>query len=172
MKNKHVGILIILIAVLIGFIVYSYNETIKDIMLQSCQDIHHGLQCPMIQAANTQTAISIGIIAFIAIIGIYLIFFGKEERIITRMKIIKPQVGVKEITRERYRDILDSLSKDERLVFGKIIDKKGSILQSELVKETGLSKVKVTRILDGLEARGMIERKRRGMTNIVVLKSE
>lgn len=36
--------------------------------------------------------------------------------------------------------------------------------------KTGLTKVKVTRILDRLEGREIIERKRRGMTNVVILK--
>ncbi|MBI1969253.1 MarR family transcriptional regulator [Candidatus Woesearchaeota archaeon] len=42
--------------------------------------------------------------------------------------------------------------------------------QSALVEKSGLSKVKVTRILHKLEAKGVLERKRKGMTNIVVLK--
>ena len=42
--------------------------------------------------------------------------------------------------------------------------------QSDVMKELELSKVKVTRILDRLEGKGILERKRRGMTNIVILK--
>ena len=48
--------------------------------------------------------------------------------------------------------------------------KNGSAYQSDLIKETGFSKVKVTRILDKMETADIIERKRRGMTNIIVLK--
>jgi len=44
------------------------------------------------------------------------------------------------------------------------------MFQSELVDENGYTKVKVTRILDKLEGRGLIERRRRGMTNVVILK--
>jgi len=42
--------------------------------------------------------------------------------------------------------------------------------ESDLVEKSGLSKVRITRILDKLEARGVLERRRRGMTNAVVLK--
>ena len=35
-----------------------------------------------------------------------------------------------------------------------------------------MTKVKVTRILDKLEGRGLVERKRRGMTNVVMLKNQ
>ncbi|MBI4983154.1 MarR family transcriptional regulator [Candidatus Woesearchaeota archaeon] len=51
-----------------------------------------------------------------------------------------------------------------------VLREQGSAYQSDLIKETRLTKVKVTRILDKLEGRGLIERKRRGMTNIVILK--
>jgi uncharacterized membrane protein len=42
--------------------------------------------------------------------------------------------------------------------------------QSDLIKETEFSKVKITRILDKMESKDVIDRKRRGMTNIIVLK--
>ena len=42
--------------------------------------------------------------------------------------------------------------------------------QSSLMKETGFSKVKTTRVLDRLETKKILERKRRGMTNLVVLR--
>ena len=44
------------------------------------------------------------------------------------------------------------------------------MFQSELVEKTGHTKVKMTRILDKLEAKGLIERRRKGMTNLVFLK--
>jgi uncharacterized membrane protein len=65
---------------------------------------------------------------------------------------------------------MSSLNKDEKNVLEKIIESEGTIFQSELVNKTRFPKVKVTRILDRLEGKGLIERKRRGMTNVVVLK--
>lgn len=62
------------------------------------------------------------------------------------------------------------LKPDETLMFDKIIEAEGTIFQSELVEKTGFTKVKVTRLLDRLEGKGLIERKRRGMTNVVILK--
>jgi uncharacterized membrane protein len=61
------------------------------------------------------------------------------------------------------------LDEDEKKVF-KIVKDKGSVYQSDLIKETGFSKVKVTRIVDRLEQKDLVERKRRGMTNLVVLR--
>ncbi len=61
------------------------------------------------------------------------------------------------------------LSKEEKVVVD-LLQESGSLYQSDLVKQTEYSKVKLTRILDKLEHNGVVERKRRGMTNIVVLK--
>jgi uncharacterized membrane protein len=41
--------------------------------------------------------------------------------------------------------------------------------QSDLLRQMGFSKVQMTRLLDKLAARKIIDRKRRGMTNIVIL---
>lgn len=65
---------------------------------------------------------------------------------------------------------VSKLSSEEKSIVILLEENEGSLYQSILVKETGLSKVKITRILDGLEGKGIIERKRRGMTNIVILK--
>ena len=62
------------------------------------------------------------------------------------------------------------LEPEERTLLQRVIDADGSIFQAELVEKSGLGKVKVTRVLDRLEGKGLVERKRRGMTNIVVLK--
>lgn len=66
---------------------------------------------------------------------------------------------------------ISTLSEHERTIYQLIKESNGSIYQSELVKQTGFNKVKITRILDKLEHDdAIIERKRRGMTNLVVLK--
>ena len=40
---------------------------------------------------------------------------------------------------------------------------------ADLIEKTGFGKAKMTRIIDRLEGKGFVERKRRGMTNVVVL---
>ena len=63
-----------------------------------------------------------------------------------------------------------SLGGDEAKVFDLIVQSKGTLYQHELVTKLELSKVQITRILDRLEGQGLIERRRRGMTNLIVLK--
>ena len=62
------------------------------------------------------------------------------------------------------------LGPEEKMLYDFIKEKQGSVFQSDLVKQFNLSKVKVTRILDRLESGGLIERRRRGMTNLVIIK--
>ena len=62
-----------------------------------------------------------------------------------------------------------SLSEDERLMYVRIREVGGAVLQSEIVRWGTFSKPKVTRVLDRLEGRGLVVRERRGMTNRVRL---
>jgi len=167
MKNRVVGFIILGIAGLMGFIIFSFNRALTNIVNTSCS---HGPTCPMWGVIDFQTNISLGIMVFVMIIGLYLIFFGKEEKIITKVKTVKQQIEPKKITKEQYQKILNKLDNDERLILEKIIESDGAIFQSDLVEKTKFSKVKVTRILDKLEGKGLVERRRRGMTNVVVLK--
>jgi len=164
MKNRIVGLIIISIALLIGFIIYSFNKALTEIVSTSCS---HGPECPMWGSINFHTNVSIGVMIFVLLIGLYLMFFGQDEKIIKQVKVVR-----KPDKKTDYSIDKKGLSEEEKYVLDKLIEFEGSMLQSEIVEKTNYSKVKVTRILDKLEARGLIERKRRGMTNLVVLKRQ
>jgi hypothetical protein len=161
MKNKTVGILVIAIALLIGFIIFWFNKALSEIVNTSCT---HGPSCPMWGTIDFQTKTSLGIMGFVVLIGLYLVFFVKEEKAKTE------QVSEKKISKENYEKIMCKLNADEKIVLEKIIESQGTIFQSDLVEKTSFTKVKMTRILDRLEGKALIERKRRGMTNVVILK--
>ncbi len=65
---------------------------------------------------------------------------------------------------------LEQLDVDEKKVYQQLKEHQGSLYQSDLLKQLATSKVHLTRILDKMESKQILERKRRGMTNIVVLK--
>ncbi|MCX8178464.1 MAG: hypothetical protein N3D75_01385 [Candidatus Aenigmarchaeota archaeon] len=165
MKNRIVGFIILGIAILIGFIIYSFNKALTDIVNTSCS---HGPECPMWGSIDFQTNISIGIMVFIIIIGLYMVFFGQEEKIVTKVKRIKIHEQPQKVD---LTNIMKKLNNDEKQLFQKLVESDGAVFQSDLVERTGFSKVKVTRILDRLEGMGIVERKRRGMTNIVIIKN-
>jgi uncharacterized membrane protein len=108
---------------------------------------------------------------FVILTGLFLIFFAKDEKVTeTKIVKVKEQIKPKEITKDNYKKVMSDLTSDEKLVLEKIIESEGTIFQSDLVEKTGFTKVKVTRMLDKLEGKALIERKRRGMTNVVILK--
>ncbi len=74
------------------------------------------------------------------------------------------------VSRIQFNKIREQLQDDEKKVFNEIMKNDGSAFQTDLVRSTGFSKVKVSRILDQLEAKNLIERRRRGMSNIVIAK--
>jgi len=74
-------------------------------------------------------------------------------------------------TRETKRFVLPKgLDANERKILEFISQKGGAVIQSELVSEFGFSKAKVSRLVDKLELKGLVERRRRGLVNLVVLK--
>lgn len=162
MKNKNVGFLILGIAVIIGIIITIFNLGLKSIVAQTCT---HGPECSMYSTIAIQTWISVTIAGLIAVIGLFLILSKEDKEIvIKRIKTPAPlPAGKKKID-------YSHLDKEEKAIMQEIEKNNSTIFQSDLVEKLGFSKVKVTRVLDRLEGKQLIERKRRGMTNIVILK--
>lgn len=64
------------------------------------------------------------------------------------------------------------LEGDEKLIMASLIRNNGECTQACMVKETGLSRVKVSRCLKGLEQRKLITKSPKGMTNKLVLSDD
>jgi len=162
MRNQVVGSLIIFVALLMGYIIYAFNTAMTEIINASCE---HGLTCPMWGTIDFQTNVSIAIMSFVIIIGLYVMFSEKEKNNMAQTKI--QDIFIK---KDYYEEILKTLNHEEKTIFECIIDSNGTIFQSTLTEKTNYNKVKISRILDKLEGRGLIERRRHGMTNVVIIK--
>jgi len=66
--------------------------------------------------------------------------------------------------------VLNILPYDERIVVKTLLENNSKIEQNYLVVLSGFSKVKISRIVSKLEARGVIEKKNLGNTNYLMLK--
>lgn len=159
MENKNVGYLILGISVMIIIIILLFNATMKDIVNATCS-LEHGNSCPMYTSINKQTYLALAIVGILIAIGLFLIFSKQSERII--IKKVKSREIKKKI------DTSDLRQEDKEVL--KIIEENKTIFQADLIEKTGFGKAKMTRIIDRLENKGIVERKRRGMTNVVVLK--
>ncbi|MBU0958324.1 MAG: hypothetical protein KKB31_00105 [Nanoarchaeota archaeon] len=156
MENKQVGWLIIGLAIVMVIIVLIFNAALKDIVGDTCS---HGSSCSMYDTIRTQTWVSLAIVGIIAIIGLVIIFSKPKEKII-----------VKKIKEKKKKLDLSGLDKEEKEVI-ELLQKEGNaVFQADLMEKLEIGKVKTTRLLDKLESKQLIERKRRGMNNIVVLR--
>ena len=156
MENKHVGLLIMGIAFVMAIIIWIFNSALSKIVGATCT---HGSECTMYYTINIQTGLSLSIVAVILIIGLFIMFSKPKEKII-----------IKKIRERKKKLNLSNLDKDEKKVIDLLLKENKAMFQSDLMEKLEIKKVKTTRLLDKLEAKQLIERKRRGMNNIVVLK--
>ncbi len=157
MENKNVGFLIVGIAVVMAIIVFIFNSTLKTVSGLSC---NMGPSCTMYDTIRTQTYLSLSIIGVVLIVGFVIMFTKPKERIV-----------VKTIKEKKKKLNLEGLDANEKKVIEILQSENGAIFQSTLMEKLEAGKVGITRLLDKLEAKQLIERKRRGMNNIVVLRN-
>ena len=155
MKNKNVGYLIIGISIIIVFIILLFNNGLKEIVDQTCS---HGSSCTMYDTIAIQTWLSLSTAALVFIIGLFLVFTKEPERI-----------SIQKVKEKKKKLNLKGLDNDEKKVIKILQKENNAIFQKTLMEQMEIGKVKITRLLDKLEAKQLIERKRRGMNNIVVL---
>lgn len=157
MENKNIGWLIVGISAFIFVIIAIFYFGVNNIIGQTCS---HGPTCGMYTTLNLQTWISLSIAFLVLLIGLFFVFTKTPERIITKMvKNKKKQIN------------LDGLDKLEKEAVKIIQSENGAVFQSTLMEKLNIGKVGMTRLIDKLEAKQIVERKRRGMNNIVVLKN-
>lgn len=158
MENKKVGMLIVGIGVVMVVIVLIFNLALKEITGLSCT---HGESCEMYDTIRTQTGISLSIVGLIFIIGFYIMFSKPKEKVVIKKvkeKVKKKFINTKGLEKDE-KDVVEFLRREGKAVF-----------QADLKEKLNMGKVKTTRLLDKLESKGIVERKRRGMNNLVVLK--
>tara|TARA_Y100000310_G_scaffold321147_1_gene378413 strand:+ start:3903 stop:4355 length:453 start_codon:yes stop_codon:yes gene_type:complete len=150
MEDKHVGFMILGFCLAMLFLIISYDISLAQIVSESCT---HGSNCPMYGTLEIQRIISFVLLGILTLAGVYFILSRR----------------IQNITKERARNKIN-LTGEEKQIIILLKSNDNSIYQSELIKKTKKSKVQITRILDKLEAKRVIDRKRRGMTNIIMLK--
>jgi uncharacterized membrane protein len=156
MENKNVGLLIIGIAIVMAIMIFLFNSILKDNLGLTCS---HGPTCEMYTNLNVQTWISLSIVAIVFIIGFVIMFNKPKERIV-----------IKNIKEKKKKLNLDGLDKNERKVIDLLLAENGTMFQASLMEKMEIGKVGMTRLLDKLEAKQLIERKRRGMNNVIVIR--
>ena len=157
MKQQHLGLIILALAIAMSAVSYWFTTDLNSYLHNYCTDVDGS--CPHAGSLPPQSYVAFTLDFVLAVFGIYL---------------LRPPPASMEsqVSLERKAELeraSGSLEGEEKQVFG-IVLREGLVFQGKLISETGFSKVKVSRILDRLEAKKLIERRRRGMSNVVVPK--
>lgn len=163
MENKNVGWLLLAVSILIIIFTFFYSNALDEAVRTSCFLQHGDVEsCEMFDSVTKQTYFALAIAGVLLIASLYLIFSKPNEKVIIKK--------IKEKKIERKID-LSSFRPEEKQVYN-LVKENGAIFQADLIEKTGFSKARMTRIVDKIEGAGLVERKRRGMTNVVVLKDD
>lgn len=162
-SQKALGFGIMIVAIILFATGFVYVRSAEQAIVAGhilgpqgeCQH-QEGQLCPYEQLNKLTGPKYFGLLADVALFGFGLFLFLKRT----------PEQKLAGKARRSARQ----LGGEEGKAFDIIAQAGGMIFQNELVEKLGVSKVKVTRVLDKLEAKGLVERRRRGMTNVVVLK--
>lgn len=158
LTRPKIGMVIFISALLLGILTVGYFKTAESIILgkavvENGVCIHEeGTECPF-QELTRLARIKYPMYALIFALGV----FGVALWITPVKKKLKP--APKDLTQE------------EKNIYGLLREAEGMMFQNEIVEKTDYGKVKVTRILDKMESKGLIERRRRGMANVVILRN-
>ena len=166
-RNKTMmGVVAVLLLMFVAAIFF-YNRTLNDLANGSCTE--DASICPHAKVVEAQNYVIAALVIVIAVMAgwlLYNAYFAKPAQAEAA-----PAAPETKASPARKRKIAAAeLEPDEARVVAIINEGNGSVYQSDILKKTGFSKVKVSRVLDRLEQKGLTERKRRGMTNLVVAK--
>ncbi len=153
MENKILGLVLVAVSIAMFIVTSSFTIELNISMQEGCEGCSAGV-CPHAGNLPWQSYAGFGVSFLILAMGSHLIVSYSRGRL--------ADLKIGQETRR--------MAKALKRVFGLVAESDGVMLQSELVEKSGFPKVKVTRIPDRLECLGLLERRRRGMSNVVVLK--
>jgi len=154
---REAGFALIAISVALFFVLVSVTNELNQFMLESCNH-PEGEVCPMTTDLPLQSYVGFSLDFVIGAFGVFLVYKSRQAQ---------------RFQSEKKHDLektLKELDEEEKKVYELISASDGVVFQSDIVEKTGFPKVKVTRLLDRMEHRGLVERRRRGMSNIVLIK--
>ena len=163
MENKKLGFVILSFSLLASILAFGFMGVLnRQTTTLQCYPTN---ECQRVESLMGISHIAVGLISFIAALGIYLLFFStSEEAILQRLEEEKN----KKIETDKFELILRAMDDNERKVLKAIKEQEG-ITQSTLKFRTDLSKAKVSQILTDFEKKHLIKRESKGKTYSVYL---
>lgn len=168
MKTKFLGSVLIVVSVVIIVVLLTLNQHIQESAEESCSctEMQETGYCPHQERGPWQTYLGVGLVAALAALGAYLIFFERSQQEITAAL---SQHNRLKSDQEKFAILLKGLSPEEQRVITAVKEQDG-ITQQTLRLRTDLHKSKLSMVLDGLEKKGLVKRVAKGKTKQVFLK--
>ncbi|NQU97914.1 hypothetical protein HQ533_00460 [Candidatus Woesearchaeota archaeon] len=168
MNNKHLGLILVVVCVVLGILLFTFNELINSQTADacSCTENDEDAFCPHQHKIPWQIYIGILLVAIVAALGFYLLLFEKSQKEI--LSALSKQKELK-IEEEKFSILLKGMDEYEQKVIKAVKDQDG-ITQQTLKLRVDMHKSKLSIVLDGLEKKGLVKRVPKGKTNQVFLK--
>ena len=163
MENKKLGFVILSFSIVATVLAFGFSRFLghQTTALQ-CYPTN---ECQRVESLMSLSNVAVGLISFVAALGIYLLFFSTSEEAI--LKRLEDEKNMK-IEEDKFSLILKALDENEQKVLKAIKEQEG-VTQSTLKFRTDLSKAKVSQILTGFEKKHLVKRELKGKTYAVYL---
>ena len=163
MENKKLGFIILSFSIVATVLSFGFMGILgRQTTSLQCYPTN---ECQRVESLLGLSHIAVGLISFIAALGIYLLFFSTSEEAI--LKRLEEEKSMK-MDQDKFELILKAMDDNEKKVLKAIKEQEG-VTQSTLKFRTDLSKAKVSQILTDFEKKHLVRRELKGKTYAVYL---
>lgn len=163
MENKKLGFVIVSFSIIATILAFGFMNTLgKQTTAMQC---YPTTECQRVESLIGISHIAVGLISFVAALGIYLLFFSTSEEAI--LKRLEDEKNIK-IEGDKFQLVTKSMDEYEKKIINAIREQDG-ITQSTLRFRTDISKAKVSMVLTDFEKKHLIKREPKGKTYQVFL---
>ena len=158
MENKKLGTIILSFSAVAAILAYMFMGVLST--QTNALQCYPTADCQRVESLMSVTNVAVGLISFIAALGIYLLFFSTSEEAILRR--LEEEKNMK-LDQDKFDLVLKSMDENEKRVLKAIKDQTG-ITQSTLKFRTDLSKAKISQVLTDFEKKNLVRREEKGKT--------
>ncbi len=157
LQTKTLGILIVIFAIGMAFV--SVPPTIRTAAANAatCTSTN-GTPMTWYEHLPAEFFLSISFVVIMGVIGAFLSLRSHDRE------------KMDQTLRMKLNEAKKKLQGDEKKIYEIVASNEGVIFQSELAEKAGFPKARISRNLDKLEGKGLIERRRRGLSNVILIK--
>jgi len=157
LQTKTLGILIVVFAIGMAFV--SVPPTIQTAEANAAECVSkNGTPMTWYEHLPAEFFLSISFVVVMGIIGMFLALRSLERE------------KMDQTLRMKLSEAKKKLQGDEKKIYEIVASNEGVIFQSELAEKAGFPKARISRNLDKLEGKGLIERRRRGLSNVILIR--